>query len=144
MQAKYVLAGMNDLGWPDYIKLKRNKEKEKELADYLSLSLSVDLSSPYTIACCNYATPPNTFVANVDFKATSPVIWIDRISKFTPFDWCGLIENADELHLVDTVFTYLCELLSLKAKKMVLYKRDKHETKIRTKGLWSKFWEHSE
>jgi len=61
------------------------------------------------------------------------------IGTFTPFDWCKIIEDAEELRLVDTCFTHIVELLSVKAKKRILYSRDGN---FYTKSLWKKSWEY--
>lgn len=140
MQAKYELAGVEMDGWQDYVKLKRNTEREKELFKNVGMP-----SEPYAVVCDTYATPPRTFKAVVrPATQLNIIVIIKKIEGDNPFDWCGVLEQAAELHLVDSVFCYLAELIPTKAEVMCIYPRSQHTKTILTKGVWKKPWRYME
>jgi hypothetical protein len=93
----------------------------------------------YCLICEIYASPPGSVMRTVDRSAELCNVYIKSIEGYTPFDWCHLIENATELKLVDTCFTYLVEILNTQAKRLVLYSRD---GKFYTDHIWTKPWEY--
>lgn len=142
MQSKYEALNMEWRDWKKFVNLKRNMEIEESLAySFVDIEDFPICENEYALVCKSFASPPETLIAPIEIKTELPIIEISPVDGFTPFDWCLLIENATELHLVDTCFTYLCELVNLKARRMCLYPRLGYEAKIRTKELWSVKWE---
>lgn len=138
MEAKYAMAGIDGGNWQDYVRLQRNTRAE------LAIKTRSNPPQNYALACFNYATPPETFRATFTPQTKLPVFEITVLGGFTPFDWCQMIEGARELHFVDTVFTYLAEVLDTSGCEgnMYLYPRDRHVNKIVTKEVWKKPWKY--
>jgi len=133
MDAKYKMAGMGYSDWSDYFTFKRNAEKEDFLYDNLTQN------QPYILVCNNFASPPGMLMRDIPIETSLKVVFLNYSNRFTPFDWSKIIENAAELHLVDTCFTYIAEKLTLKANKLALYSRDGH---FYTDHLWKKPWSY--
>ena len=133
MDAKYALVEMDFNDWQKYASFKRNEEKEEIL-----YSMMVK-ENPYCLICDTYASPPSMVVRTDIYSKDLFEVRTKIIGTFTPFDWCKIIEDAEELRLVDTCFTHIVELLSVKAKKRILYSRDGN---FYTKSLWKKSWEY--
>jgi hypothetical protein len=137
MQAKYKLAnttfdigGWND--WQNYLKIKRDKEREIDLFDLLS----IDTGEPYCVTCRHFAT--NYLNLNIPINSDIHEIEIRKIPGFTLFDWCGILEEASEIRIPDSSFPYLIEILDT-TDRLFMYNRN-GEPHIRTKPIWRKKW----
>jgi hypothetical protein len=133
MNAKYKMVNMDYSDWKDYMVFNRNEIKENDLYN------RVVIKAPYCLVCDTFASPPGTIKRPIPPHPTLFNVNLDFIDGFTPFDWCKIIENAKELHLVDTCFIYLAEKINLKAKEMYLYSR---EGIFYTDHLWKKPWKY--
>jgi hypothetical protein len=73
----------------------------------------------------HYGTPPYVNKKNNMKTSMLKKVEINIKDNFTVFDWLKVIENASEIHIVDSSLTYLIENLTLKAKddKLHLYSR---------------------
>ena len=60
----------------------------------------------------------------IKHKSKLPVVRMDFIKGYTLFDWATIIENATEIHSVNTSILFLLELLDLKTKEIHLYSRN--------------------
>ena len=58
-----------------------------------------------------------------------PVIDLEIIDGFSLFDWCKVIENAQEIHTVHTSMPYLIDKLDIKAEKYYMY-QGIHKTNV--------------
>jgi hypothetical protein len=135
MSYKYKVARVTEKGWQKYFEFKKPT----------GLAYPKDLK--YNAICETFATPPETYKINIKINngLSNAIISIkDTPFTQTPFDWIDVIENATELHLVDTVFTYFVEKLKVKARRMCLYPRKPFHDKIITKSNWTKPWEYIE
>ncbi len=131
MVSKYKLAGVDPVNWKKYLILNRRQGEEL-----------IPREEKYNLICDRFATFPNYYKIKIN-----PINGVKNIYityEHTPFHWCAMIENAIELHFVDTVFTYLIEKLNVKARRMCLYPRKPFHDKIITKSLWDKPWEYME
>jgi hypothetical protein len=133
MDAKYKMVGMNYDGWQSYIWFERNYRKENELFN------KVVTSSPYCLVGEVFASPPYPLRRDVEKSTSCANVSLELYEEFTPFDWCKVIEEAEELRLVDTCYTHIIETLKTKATVMKLYSRD---GKFYTDHLWRKKWEY--
>jgi hypothetical protein len=133
MDAKYKMAGIDYSDWKNYLTFKRDAQKEKELYQ------TVVHSEPYCLICDSFASPPGMLKRDIPQKEKMSNIFITYSDRYTPFDWCKVIENAAELRLVDTCYTYLVEVLNTKAEKLFLYSRD---GRFYTDHLWKKNWNY--
>ena len=133
MDAKYKMVGMSYDKWQSFVKYDRNLEREGILFKELVKE------QPYCLICEIFASPPHPLRRYVEGSREYRNVYLEWFEKYTPFDWCKVIEEASELRLVDTCYTHIIETLDLKAKSMKLYSRD---GKFYTDHLWSKKWEY--
>jgi len=136
MGSKYKLAGMNGDDWIDYFTFNRNLEKENRLHE------REVKSDKYCLISKVFASPPHEETLNIEPETDLPKVYVRTIEDFNPFDWCRIIENASEMHFVDTCFTYFIEKLETKATKLVLYPREPYHKEIITKSIWKKGWKY--
>ena len=131
MAAKYKMVEMDYSDWQNFVPIKRNPEKELELFNKMVTQ------KPYCLICEIFASPPGVLKRSVP-PSDYHNVYISQIEEYTPFDWCKLLEEADEVRLVDTCFTYLVEILNMKTQKMSLYSRDLKD--FYTNYIWKKSW----
>ena len=129
---KYAVAGVPfKEKWE--LKLQRNQEREKQLFELLSLS------------------PEDRYIVmqetGSDFKANL----VDKIRIDTPrliniapltdnfLDWLGVIENAEEVHLIDSVYSNIVDQLGFTNKKF-FYRR----SQIQFTPIFSSAWHYVE
>jgi hypothetical protein len=98
------------------LQLRRNKDREFQLFDTLSLSPQ----EPYIVmheTGSNYQTDLKEKIDDIGLR-------LINISPITDnfLDWLGVIEYATELHMIDSVYSNLVDQLSFKNKKF-FYKR---------------------
>jgi hypothetical protein len=53
------------------------------------------------------------------------VVEMDIINNYSLFDWSKVLENAKEIHMIESSLNYIMETkhINLKAEKMCLYSR---------------------
>lgn len=128
MAYKYEIAQMKFDDWKDYVKFNRNKRKENSL--YYDI-LGLKDNEPYVFVNRKYQMRPQirlyNKIPNTEAYYNKKVIELDIIKGYTLFDWCKVIENASEIHMIETALNYIIEskLLqpNIKAKKLSLYSR---------------------
>ena len=89
----------------------------------------------------NFASPPKHLVYK-DIKVTNNdrIINMDFIYGYTLFDWCKVVENASEIHMVDSGLNYIIEKLTLKTDKLHLYPRWGKLTVYELEGIFKTKW----
>ena len=122
LEAKYDYAGIDWKDWADYFNFKRNKEKEDRLYyDVLGLKDGEEYAfiNPYV------GTPPNTIIkeAMSNIEVNIKRVDIQFLDDYNVLDWCRVLEDATEIHMVDTCFNYIYDKLNPKAKVKNLYSR---------------------
>lgn len=138
MVSKFLDCKIPHEDWLDYFSFRRNLEREKELFDLLTEN------KPYVFINKNYGSPPNFAVLNnvestIENKSLK-VVEMDFRHGFTIFDWCTILENAEEIHTVDTSINYIIEKLKLKTDVLNLYPRSGHDTIFQLSGLFKTKW----
>lgn len=118
LEAKYKFFDYDYKDWANYFTFERNKEKEQQLFNLLGLE-----GKKYTLINKKYGTPPNFKEKEVYVEGDNEVVEIQFIDGFCPFDWCKVIEEADQISIVDTSYNYIIEKLNLRASKMFLTSR---------------------
>jgi len=128
MKAKYIMLGLDFNGWQDDIKIKRNKNKEKELY-YNVLNLTDD--SDYTFITRQYSTPragqpdmKSPFMPDTLFENHNKIVESSVIPGYNIFDWLMVIEKAKDIHLVSTCLVYILEAIDTKLPTINIYNRD--------------------
>jgi hypothetical protein len=120
MEAKYNFLELDFSDWSDYFTFERNSKRENNLY-YNILNLKDD--SNYILINRKYGSPPNSVdCTHIDLSKFNEYIELDYIDGINLFDWCKVIENAKEIHTVDTSINYIIDKLSLNSK-LELYSR---------------------
>jgi hypothetical protein len=121
-----------------YIRITRNQQKEDELY-YNVLGLRdgekfVFVNKNYGINQTHNGVYDN--IGNKSFRVVS----LDFIPNYTLFDWSKVLENASEIHTVDTSINYLIDTLKLKANVLNLYPRHPDHTKKCLSNIFKTKW----
>jgi len=107
MECKYKMAGLKSDDWADYLHITRNIEKENELF-YNVLGLKDN--EEYIFVNKNYNTHPLMICKYIPEKFESKVIEMGVKDGYSLFDWYKVLENAKEIHTVETSLNYLIEV----------------------------------
>jgi len=104
LYSKYSFVGLDYKNWADYVKLKRNHEKEESLFNLKAPN------EPYILVNRNYGTNPQK---RQDIALTSKykIVEFDYEPGYSLFDWIKLIEQAEEVHTLQTSLAYLLDIL---------------------------------
>ena len=148
LTCKYEMVGLDWTDWADYFEFRRDFDRENDLFAHLKL----DPDSKYMVVGNSCGSPPNQKMFMVprtdDCKRLSEeyprTISIDMIDGFSVFDWCGILESASAIHMVDTCFVYIMEKLRLKTNHLHLYSRYHPEDFSHIQKLLNVKWEYEE
>lgn len=135
MEAKYKLIDLDYSDWVNYFHFNRNIEKENALFNHLNLE-----GKKYTLVSKKYGTPPNFVSKEVYLEGDNEVIEVDFISDYNIFDWCKVIEEANQISMVETGFNFIIEKLNLKAEKMFMISKHTPPNFIHITNLFQKPW----
>lgn len=136
MHSKYNFVGIPFFDWLKYFNFTRNTEKENELF-YNILRLKND--EEYIFLNKKFASPPGTLVKDIQLITNKKIIELDYYERFSIFDWCKVLENASEIHTVETSLNYLIEKLDIKAK-LNMYSKWTPSNYSAVKGIFKKKW----
>lgn len=131
MESKYKMANSFSHDWLKYFNFKRDHEKEDKLFKLLNLSENEE----YALVSKNYGTPPDYKQLSIYGKNGLRQIQLELMDGYNVFDWCKVIEEATEIHMVDTCFIYIMEHLNLKAKELNLFSRRGHDGCIQIRHI---------
>lgn len=135
----YNLHSINWNDWSNYLLINRNIEKENHLF-YNVLGLKD--GDEYIFTNKMYGVGQyNTNVGNNIIDKSIKVIELGFINGFTLFDWSKVLENASEIHTVDTSINYLIEILKLKTDKLFIYPRHPEHVFKSLHNLFKTKWE---
>ena len=123
MFRKYALVNLSYENWIEWFNFKRNKEKENALY-YDVLGLKDD--EEYIFVNRNIGTLPNDFSRwNIPIESKIEKEIENSFEEgFTVFDWCKVLENASEFHVLETSITYLIEKIHTKANIYNMFSRN--------------------
>ena len=79
---------------------------------------------------------------DVYFEFSGKVIEMNLLEGYTVFDWCKVIENANEISIVDTSLNYIIEKLNLKSQKNFLNSRFTPPNFIHIFNLFQNNWNY--
>lgn len=128
MLDKYRIVGLDLYLWKT-LSWERNRDKEDRLFTELGLE-----GKEYTFV--------NEFYGGGFQRIHIPEhgVALEPKEGYTLLDWAKVIENAKEVHTVETSVFYMVEFLKMKAKKMVLYPRPPEDYPIGVKNLLTPKW----
>jgi len=111
MRAKYDLYGMDYNDWTRGAMWQRDAEREQALIKHVG----------FTGGSLGNALFGSNCTSKVNLPKCDTQMQV--ISGYSLFDWAGIIEQASEIHTVNTSIIYLLEMLDLTAKEIHLYQR---------------------
>lgn len=117
MRAKYDWYDMDYRTWKDKAMWHRDIPKE----NLLFKALGCD-KGPYNLINIFFGTN-SQLKGNIQLDNGLPNIEMRTIPGFSLFDWAKVIENATDIHVVNSSILYIMELLELKCKQPTLYVR---------------------
>ena len=105
MATKYYFVQTPMTDWRKHVEIKRNKDREQRLID------KYQLHGDYVLVNKNFGTNPKTREINIQSDKKIHVISYQDSTRngFHLFDWIGAVENASEIHTVETSFCYLVD-----------------------------------
>lgn len=106
MRAKYDLYGHDFRMWRS-LEYARFPNKEKQLAE------KVGADGKYIVVNNNLGQPQDNLNKQINVVSGYKIIQMQNIDGYTLIDWLGVIEGAQEVHLVNSSLMYLLELLPL-------------------------------
>lgn len=118
MQAKYILFKADPELWRT-ISFNRNKEKEEQLKQHLNISVN----DKFIFVNNNFAGPEYNYKVDISLETNLRIIYQEYIEGFTLLDWCGVLEQAKEIHTVSTSLFFVIEALNLEKTQLHLYPR---------------------
>jgi hypothetical protein len=130
MEAKYLLLGADPELWRT-VNFIRNKEKENQLKQYLNIIPG----DKFIFVNNNFAGPEYSYKVDIKLQTNLRIIYQEYIQGFTLLDWCGILEQANEIHTVSTSLFFVIEGLNLENIPLHLYPRrplDKDLSPIKT------------
>jgi hypothetical protein len=140
MKAKYNMVksllqlDVNWDNWQGCFSLNRNFTKEDELFSNLNRS-----NEKYALINQHVGTAPtHTVWKHIDTTTDIKKIYMNFIDGYNIFDWCRVIENAEEIHMEGSALTYIIEKLNMKTNKLCLFSRDHNAIDEIFKTPWKK------
>jgi hypothetical protein len=106
MYCKYELVGLDFNDWCSYVNICRDFVREEKLEKFINIDIS-----NFNLVNKVFGTPPFTQISKPipDIKDS---IEITQLGFDNPFDWCGLLDQAEQVHTVDTSFCYILAFLN--------------------------------
>ena len=140
LKAKFKIMGFDHMQWQDHFSFKRDRNKEDALY-YNVLNLKDD--TEYAFVNMWYGSPPGQVKNDTHIDTKLPKIDMSIIEGFSIFDWCKVIEKANELYCVDTSLFYIIEYLDLKANKLEAYSKFSPSNYMHIDGLFKQPWKYN-
>lgn len=118
MQSKYEYLNKDWRRWKEKAMPRREFDKELWLYEHLGLATG----EKYNFVAMEFGSNGNGKI-EIDLDNGLKNIELKPVPGFSLFDWCWIIQNAENIHAVSSSTLYLFEILDLKAKEIHLYKR---------------------
>jgi len=118
MEAKYMLLEANPEMWRT-LNFTRNKIKEEQLKQYLNIKPD----DKFIFVNNNFAGPEYNYKIDIKLETNLKIIHQEYIDGFSLLDWCGVLEQAEEIHTVSTAVFFVIESLKLENTPLHLYPR---------------------
>ena len=117
MDFKYNNIGLPFDDWSEYLTFNRDKSKEDNLFYNI---LGLKDGEEYVFVNRNYQMRPNILthngISNNPAHYNKKVVEMGIYDGFTIFDWCKVIENASEIHMIETSLNYVLESKEMRNK----------------------------
>jgi hypothetical protein len=108
MCEKYSFLGLDHNDRQSCINLRRERDREKKLIDFLGVEPSEDL----TLVNLNLGTPPDSCSRHPDIEIDAEnLLYIEYLDFDFVFDWIPYILKCKKFYTVETSFSHLADLL---------------------------------
>ena len=144
MEAKYKLLNLDISNWQKYINFKRFPDREKKCKDKFGLKDG----EKFIFVNSLFASPPKIYKRNISIDTNIKIVEQkeEHLDEFNLFDLSWILENAEEIHSVETSLCYFVEYLNT-TDKLFVYSRiidDKlqHSTFEYINKIYNKKWSY--
>jgi hypothetical protein len=136
MHAKYKLLNADLEIWRS-LSFSRNLEKENELKQIFK----IDPAEEIIYINNHFAGPEYNYTLDINLNTSKRIIKQEYVDGFTLLDWCGILEQATEIHTVSTSLFFVIESLQLTTVELNLYPRTPLDIDLSPiKSLINKKW----
>lgn len=118
MANKYTMNGMDYKTWKDEAHFVRDYEKEHSLCELVGLKIGERFN-----LVNRYFGTSSQHLVDIKIDNNLKCIEMKTIPGYSLFDWCYMIERAENIHVANSSILYLLELLTLDASEVNLYCR---------------------
>jgi hypothetical protein len=139
MLVKYLMVEQSHENWQKYFTFQRNTERENKLKQQLDLKENEEFIFVNDL----FASPPNMLKREMSINTTLKPIYNDGLPCHI-FDYCWILENAKEIHTIESSLCYLVEVLNT-TDKLFMYSRkingrQQHKNFDYINGIHKKPW----
>lgn len=128
MRAKYPMFSkigyeIDGSDWAKHLTFKRNKSREENCKKILG----IEDGDEFIFINDMFASPPDIYKREMNIDSPYKKVYhkSEHINQFNLFDLCGVLEEAKEIHTVETSMCYLVERLNT-SNKLYMYSRKIH------------------
>jgi len=139
MREKYKVAQVKEYqDWADYFTFERNFKREQKILEHFDIKEG----EKFNLINYNFASPPNVEKIDIKIKNNHRDIYMNFLGFDNIFDWCGIIEKAEEIHTVNTSICYMIEKLKT-TDKLFMYQRKYMKNWDYIDGIYKRPWSYS-
>ena len=140
MESKYVFLGLDHEGWANHFEIKRDYHREQNLIKYLN----IDFSKPYNLINLNFNGISEAQKYDKEIKITNDYdnIYMNFLGFDRIFDWIPILENAKEIHTVNTALVYLVENLKFNSKLFMYNRNASSFSSVYSKKMYVQQWNY--
>lgn len=140
MESKYKFLNIDYDNWGEYFDIIRDSIRENTLINHLN----IDLKSDYNLINLNFGTYPEFVKYNKHVKIENEYknISMDFLGFDRLFDWIPIIENAQEIHTVNTSLVYIIEKLNIKGKLFMYNRNEPTFDRWYSKNMYRADWKY--
>lgn len=141
MEAKYHAIDAKYDDWSSYFLFNRNKERENHLFYDI---LGLEDTSRYVLANRNFGSPPDS-VECVHMKHLNqacfdiPLYEMRNIEGINLFDWCKVLEHAEQIHTAETSLNFIIEVINTRGE-LHMYSKWSPPNYFHIKNLFKAPW----
>jgi hypothetical protein len=130
--------------WKDHLQFKRNDYREQRCKRILG----IEDGEEFVFVNDIFASPPDLYRREMNIPQTVKTVYHkpEHVGEFNLFDMCWVLENAKEIHTVETSLCYLVEKLETKGELFMysrkIYGRNQHPSFDYVSHIYNKKWNY--
>jgi len=139
MTSKYASVGFSWHDWRDYFTYKRDHDRENKLRELIG----IDVGEPFILhnKWYSFGKPHDGVDLSIPEDYDGKVVFMDPCHSERVFDWCWILENAEQIHTVDTCLNYIVDTLNIKADTLICHPRHYKNTEECVGKLFKAPWQ---